>query len=218
MLRRLGRPPPRPPGIKQGKTLASLYRISMSSLHFTAIYMTFSQPIVSFGLQYVIILLMFCGVYGLAAVVSMLAHQSNANLIASIVCLFTAVFCGFGPNLVSASSWGIMFLFELSFNKWAVEAFCGCGGVGAWCASCLSSGHSSSPAPPATRIRAHARHPDDQSVSFYSAIYRTDFSASIWGYTLGRTGMDLGMGFMLCVVYRIVAYALMLLLNRDKQR
>ena len=62
--------------------------------------------------------------YGLATCVSVIVNRGNINMVAAIVCLLAAVFCGFGPQLVDARSWGLLFLWEISYNKWAAEALC----------------------------------------------------------------------------------------------
>ncbi|KAI9102428.1 hypothetical protein DFS34DRAFT_390951 [Phlyctochytrium arcticum] len=105
-----------------GKSVASIYRFILSSLHFTAIYVFFASPTIDFGRQYLIILLQFFGVYGLAAIVSQVVKRENANLLALIIALFAAVFCGYGPSLRQAKNWHIIFIWEMSFNKWAAEA------------------------------------------------------------------------------------------------
>ena len=49
-------------------------------------------------------------------------QDARMHQLAVFVCLFTAVFCGFGPTLAKAREWGVMFIWELSYNKWATEA------------------------------------------------------------------------------------------------
>lgn len=68
------------------------------------------------------ILFMFFGVYGLAAFVSMVTDRQNANLLAVVVSLFSAVLCGYGPTLTKAKSWGVYFLWAIQFNMWGCEA------------------------------------------------------------------------------------------------
>ncbi|KAJ3052883.1 hypothetical protein HK097_005473 [Rhizophlyctis rosea] len=105
-----------------GKTIAATYRFTFSSLHFTSMYVLLAKPQALFGRQFLVVFLLFYGVYGLAAIVSMVAARGNANLVAVIACLFAAIFCGFGPNLTQAKRWGIIFIWEISFNRWAAEA------------------------------------------------------------------------------------------------
>ncbi|KAI8929997.1 P-loop containing nucleoside triphosphate hydrolase protein [Entophlyctis helioformis] len=104
-----------------GKTIATCYRILLSSLHFTALLHVIATPIVNFQSQYLMIMLTFYGVYGMSAVVSMVVAKENSALLSVVVCLFAAVLCGYGPNLNQAETWGISWLFALSFNRWAAE-------------------------------------------------------------------------------------------------
>ncbi|KAL7748707.1 hypothetical protein RI367_005860 [Sorochytrium milnesiophthora] len=105
-----------------GKTTVATYRLVLSALHFAAVYALLAKPQSSFERQFVIILLEFFGVYGLSAMVSMLVQRQNASIMAVVSCLLAAILCGFGPTLWQAKSWGVMFIWELSFNKWGAEA------------------------------------------------------------------------------------------------
>ncbi|KAJ3202526.1 hypothetical protein HDU67_000461 [Dinochytrium kinnereticum] len=105
-----------------GKTLATVYRLILTSLHFTAMYMILARPIISVFEHYALVFLQFWGVYGMSCIVSLIVRRENASLLAVVICLFAAVFCGYGPNLVQAGKWNLLWLFELSFNKWAAEA------------------------------------------------------------------------------------------------
>lgn len=44
-----------------------------------------------------------------------------------------------------------------------------------------------------------------------------DVSAPFWGYTLDRVGLDLFYMFAIAMVYRAIAFVLMVCLNRRKQ-
>ncbi|KAJ3158449.1 hypothetical protein HDU86_002918 [Geranomyces michiganensis] len=105
-----------------GKTIASFPRLLLSALHFAAIFAFISTPLMDFSAVYAITLLIFWGVYGLATIVSMLVRRENASLLAVVCALFAAIFCGYGPTLTNAKQWGLIFIWELSFNKWAAEA------------------------------------------------------------------------------------------------
>ncbi|TPX55433.1 hypothetical protein PhCBS80983_g05319 [Powellomyces hirtus] len=104
-----------------GKTVAAAYRFIISSLHFTATYVFLAKPQSDFATQFLTMMLLFYGVYGMAALVSMITSRQNANLMAVIVCLFASIFCGFGPSIKDAKSWGIIFIWQLSYNRWAAE-------------------------------------------------------------------------------------------------
>jgi hypothetical protein len=59
----------------------------------------------------------------------------------------------------------------------------------------------------------------DRSVTPFRGVYEVDsVSAPYWGYTLDQFDLDLVLVFVIGTGYRIVAYLLMIGLNRDKQR
>lgn len=72
--------------------------------------------------MYVIVISLYYCVYGLSAIVSMLVKRENSSLLAVVVCLFSAVFNYFGPTKNDAENWGINFIWEMSYSKWATEA------------------------------------------------------------------------------------------------
>ncbi|RMX94132.1 hypothetical protein D0867_13958, partial [Hortaea werneckii] len=49
-------------------------------------------------------------------------------------------------------------------------------------------------------------------------LYRVDLASRTVGYTLGRFGVDVGMLFLIGLVYRVIAFLGLLLLHRDKKR
>ncbi|KAJ3322310.1 hypothetical protein HDV06_003204 [Boothiomyces sp. JEL0866] len=105
-----------------GKNLASLYRMIYSSLHFASVLYFFAKPMIPFWVQFSMILLMYFGVYGLSIFVSTIVKRENATLLAVVVALFCAVFCGYGPTITEAKSWGLYFLWAIQFNMWGCEA------------------------------------------------------------------------------------------------
>ncbi|KAJ3220649.1 hypothetical protein HK099_004129 [Clydaea vesicula] len=87
-----------------GKTIGCSPRFILSSLHYSAFYQYFAAPTFpNFGMGYMIVLMTFFGVYGMCAFVSSLVNKKNANL-------------------SEASKWGLLFMWEISFNKWGTEA------------------------------------------------------------------------------------------------
>ncbi|KAI9337953.1 hypothetical protein BDR26DRAFT_803813 [Obelidium mucronatum] len=105
-----------------GKTISTLFRIAIMALHFTAVFMLLAKPVISPATQYLIVLLQYWGVYGMSCLISMVVRRENASLLAVVMCLFASVFCGYGPSITQAKRWGINWIMELSFNKWAAEA------------------------------------------------------------------------------------------------
>ncbi|KAJ3273175.1 hypothetical protein HDV01_004690 [Terramyces sp. JEL0728] len=100
----------------------SLYRMVYSSLHFASVLYFFAKPMIPFWAQFTMILLMYFGVYGLSIFVSTIVKRENATLLAVVVALFCAVFCGYGPTITQAKSWGLYFLWAIQFNMWGCEA------------------------------------------------------------------------------------------------
>lgn len=53
----------------------------------------------------------------------------------------------------------------------------------------------------------------------FEGVYQIDEITVVnYGYTLRRVGLDLGIGFIIGTVFRIVGYLLLTMLNRSKQR
>ncbi|KAI9344655.1 P-loop containing nucleoside triphosphate hydrolase protein [Obelidium mucronatum] len=165
-----------------GKALSSIYRFVLSSLHFTAIFAVLGLPSAPFEFIYACILLQFWCVYGLAMVVSMIVRREDSALLAVVVCLFSAVFCGYGPTIKDSYSMGITFIFHMSYNRWATEAWF------------------------------------SKELSIFEGVYKIEDAAEGFGYVLNKEGMNLLLCFVIGVVLRAKAFALMVLLHRDKQK
>ena len=105
------------------KTLSSSYRMALSALHFSALMYAFATPIVPYTYHFLGTFLCYYGVYGLSAFVSMVVKRENATLLAVVIALLSAVFCGYGLTLKKVKSWGIYFFWALQFNMWSAEAF-----------------------------------------------------------------------------------------------
>ncbi|KAJ3284820.1 hypothetical protein HDU79_007841 [Rhizoclosmatium sp. JEL0117] len=165
-----------------GKAISSIYRFILSSLHFTAIFVVLGLPSASFGFIYAVIMLQFWSVYGTAMIVSMTVRREDSALLAVVVCLFCAVFCGYGPTIKDSYSMGITFLFAISYNRWAIEAWY------------------------------------SQELNVFQDVYQISAAAGRFGYVLNKEAMNLGLCFVIGLVLRIIAFALMVLLHRDKQK
>jgi hypothetical protein len=92
-------------------------------MHFAGILFFLSAPTISFAIEFGVIFLFFFGVYSLCAFVSMVVRRENATLLAVIIALFAAVFCGYGLTVDNAREWGIYFVWAMQFNMWGAEAF-----------------------------------------------------------------------------------------------
>jgi len=69
-----------------------------------------ATPHITFAKYFAIVWTVFFAVYGLSSVVSMLVKREDASLLSVIVCLFAAVFNGFGPSITEGRTWGIGFI------------------------------------------------------------------------------------------------------------
>ncbi|KAJ3257024.1 hypothetical protein HK103_005008 [Boothiomyces macroporosus] len=172
-----------------GKNLASLYRMIYSSLHFASVLYFFAKPMIPFWVQFSMILLMYFGVYGLSIFVSTIVKRENATLLAVVVALFCAVFCGYGPTITEAKSWGLYFLWAIQFNMWGCEAQCN------YHLTLVS-----------------------ETLKVYEHVYENQFAIDGFGYTLDRTIFDFVMMIVIGIVWRIMGYVTLVGLNRDKQR
>ena len=105
-----------------GKTLATVYRIVVGSLHFTGVFVLLARPTSSFFTILFIAMLQFYCVYGLAAVISMLVKREQAALLSVIATLVAATMSGYGPSLTQFRSWNLGWLINMSYARWAVEA------------------------------------------------------------------------------------------------
>ncbi|KAI9142394.1 P-loop containing nucleoside triphosphate hydrolase protein [Paraphysoderma sedebokerense] len=92
-----------------GKIMSVIYRYTLSSLHFTALFTFFGTPI-------------FFNIYGMGSLISMLTRRENASLVAVVMGLVFAAFCGYAVTLVVAERSGIRWLLDLSFTRWGTEA------------------------------------------------------------------------------------------------
>ncbi|KAJ3119633.1 hypothetical protein HK100_000215 [Physocladia obscura] len=105
-----------------GKNISILYRITLSAGHFAGFYYFLSTPPIDVGLQFLLILLNFFGMYGMAQIVSMMVRRENAPLLAVTIGLIWQVLCGFGPSLADATSDGYVFVMDIGVNRWMAEA------------------------------------------------------------------------------------------------
>jgi len=98
-----------------GTSTAMIYRVALASLHFAMIYHIMTSTIMPFGDFYLVIFLCFYAVYGLSACVSMVVKREDAPLVAVVISLVCAVFCGYVQSLPLALKY-------LSYAFWASEA------------------------------------------------------------------------------------------------
>jgi len=105
------------------KSWAQVYRFTLGSLHFTAIFHLLASPATDFGTMYAIVFCQYFAVYGLSALMSMLVSRENSALLGVIVALIAGCLCGFGPSLKQGREWGVGWVFDSSHARWANEAW-----------------------------------------------------------------------------------------------
>ncbi|KAJ3413486.1 hypothetical protein HDV05_007931 [Chytridiales sp. JEL 0842] len=105
-----------------GKTVSVVPRLGISAAHFTCLYYLLARPQFGVGWQFALFAMNFFGVYGMAVIVSLLVRRENAPLLAVIVGLFMAVFCGYGPSLTDAANGKFLWVYEIGVNRWAAES------------------------------------------------------------------------------------------------
>ncbi|KAL5451596.1 hypothetical protein PMIN07_005463 [Paraphaeosphaeria minitans] len=106
-----------------GKVLATIPRMTLSSLHFASFYAILATPSINFWLLYVLVLLYFYCVYGLASAVSVAVKRENGALLAMILCLIIGAFGGYAPMLSNVQSWHLEWLWRLCPGTWLTEAY-----------------------------------------------------------------------------------------------
>lgn len=106
-----------------GKNISSTYRFVISSFHFTSLFYLFASPNILFSRMYLLHLLMFYCTYGLSFVVAMVVKRENASMVAVCMMIVTSVLCGFGPTINDMNKWGLGWILDISFARWAAEAW-----------------------------------------------------------------------------------------------
>jgi hypothetical protein len=166
-----------------GKNLASMYRLVISSWHFTAFYHFLACPAISFNRMYLIHLGMYFCIYGVAFAVGMLVKRENASLAAGSAMIVMAVMSGGAPSLTDMRRIKMGWLLDACFTRWATEAWY------------------------------------SEEVTVFDGVFEIyDVSAKIFGFTLWRYWFDITMLLIHGLVWRVIAFLLLIGLNRSKQK
>jgi len=104
-----------------GKIIAELPRMTLASLHFAAFFTLAAVPTTTFPWMWTIVWGVFFGVYGLSALTSMLVSRANGALLGTIASLIMATMCGYGPSLELGRQWGLIFVQDVAYSRWATE-------------------------------------------------------------------------------------------------
>jgi hypothetical protein len=79
------------------KTLASIPRIALASLHMCAIWFIMTRPTQSFYISYTTIFLEWYGIYGIGAIASIVLERENQAVVATLI--------GFIPTTLAGSNY-----------------------------------------------------------------------------------------------------------------
>lgn len=107
------------------KTLSPVPRMLIACAHFTVVVLFLSKLTIPWWLAFAANLLYFWCIYGLAAVVSMLARREDAPLLATMVSLVLGILCGAAPSLAQVAKWRLEWLWRMSPGVWLTELYFG---------------------------------------------------------------------------------------------
>ncbi|KAI0403250.1 hypothetical protein F4802DRAFT_599219 [Xylaria palmicola] len=107
------------------KNLSVLPRIVFACLHFTALVLVLSTPIIPWGYAFLTNLVYFYCIYGLASIMSMIVRREDAPLFATIISLVVGILSGAAPPLSKVKEWHIEWLWRLSPGTWLAEVYFG---------------------------------------------------------------------------------------------
>ncbi|KAK8085368.1 hypothetical protein PG997_006639 [Apiospora hydei] len=108
------------------KIAAVIPRMALSCLHLTTFLIVLAHPGgLSWGTAFITNLAYIWAIYGLAAVVSMVARREDAPLFATILSLVVGILSGAAPSLAQVRDWGVVGLWRASPGTWFAELYFG---------------------------------------------------------------------------------------------
>jgi ABC-type multidrug transport system ATPase subunit len=107
------------------KVLCVLPRMLVACMHFSAITLLLAKPVIPWGIAFVANLGYFWCVYGMSAVISMVAKREDAPLLATMASLIVGILCGAAPTLAQVSKWNMAWLWRTSPGVWLGELYFG---------------------------------------------------------------------------------------------
>ncbi|KAM0297798.1 hypothetical protein HYE67_003282 [Fusarium culmorum] len=160
------------------KVVSVFPRMALGCLHFTVPLFLLSTPIVDWGLAFLVNVLYFYCIYGLASIISMVVRREDAPLFATMISLITGILSGSAPPLASVRDWHMEWLWRASPATWLAELYFG------------------------------------QLVAPFSYLYSVDIAAEKTGYHLDRKWLNIGILVAIGTLYRLIAFAGMILGHR----
>ncbi|POS70339.1 hypothetical protein DHEL01_v211266 [Diaporthe helianthi] len=107
------------------KVLCVLPRMLVACMHFTTITLVLAKPVIPWGIAFLANLGYFWCVYGMSAIISMVAKREDAPLLATMASLILGILCGAAPTLAQASKWNMAWLWRMSPGVWLSELYFG---------------------------------------------------------------------------------------------
>lgn len=105
-----------------GKVVSTIPRIILAAVHFTTLFQLLCTPQMDWLSQYVVVLLYFYCIYGLAGCVSMVTRREDGPLLAVMASLIVGTLSGMAPTLHDVKTWHLEWLWRASPGTWASEA------------------------------------------------------------------------------------------------
>ncbi|KAK6087714.1 hypothetical protein SCUP234_01353 [Seiridium cupressi] len=107
------------------KTISVLPRMLLGCLHFSTWVLLLAAPIIPWGTAFLVNLLYFYCIYGLASFLSMIMRREDAPLFATMISLIVGVLCGAAPPLAKVQTWHLEWLWRASPGVWLAEVYFG---------------------------------------------------------------------------------------------
>ncbi|KAF2101114.1 ABC transporter-like protein [Rhizodiscina lignyota] len=165
-----------------GKVIATLPRIILGCYHFTVFFMLLATPRIDWLKAFVVNLLYYYCIYGLASCVSMLTRREDGPLLATMASLIVGILSGFAPTLNQVAQWHMTWLWRASPGVWIAEVYY------------------------------------SENVMPVSYLWQIDDAAQALGLVFGRFWLDMVVLLGIGTTYRVIAFFLLILVRRSKQR
>ncbi|KAK6223271.1 hypothetical protein LQW54_000388 [Pestalotiopsis sp. IQ-011] len=107
------------------KSIAVLPRMVLGCFHFSTWLLLLAVPVMNWGSAFLVNLLYFYCIYGLASLLSMFLRRDDAPLFATMISLIVGVLCGASPTLAKVQSWHLEWLWRASPAVWLAEVYVG---------------------------------------------------------------------------------------------
>ncbi|KAI0386405.1 hypothetical protein F5Y04DRAFT_121830 [Hypomontagnella monticulosa] len=107
------------------KNIAVIPRMVFACMHFSTLILLLAVPIIPWGTAFVVNLVYFYCIYGLASCVSMIVRREDAPLIATMISLIVGILSGAAPPLSSVQDWHMEWLWRASPAVWLAELYFG---------------------------------------------------------------------------------------------